>query len=112
LPAARPAHPLKLAGNPSHAGKSKTHAARRNGREPQWGFSGINACTLVPAPRAHPDWIESACALDFRFAQVLVGKPVSTLDQVRGRLFPGHALRQPLLATAMLNRDRSNKQVY
>jgi hypothetical protein len=31
LPAARPARPLSPVDNPSHAGKRKTHAARRNG---------------------------------------------------------------------------------
>src|SRR5262245_34487786 len=86
-------------------------------------FPGSTPATLVPASSAHPDWMPLGCALDFRFAHVLVGKRVSTFPGhardfrfahvLVGKpvsTFPGHGLRQPLSATAMLNRDQGNKQ--
>src|SRR5256885_4022982 len=38
------------------------------------------------------------CPPSYLFAHGLFGKPVSTPDQVRGRLFPDHALLRQLLA--------------
>jgi hypothetical protein len=44
------------------------------------------------APGALSDSIESQSALGFRFYRIFRGKPVSTPDHVRGRLFPENAL--------------------
>ena len=46
-----------------------------------------------------PIWLNRAVLSILAWSRVLFGKPVSTPDQIRGRLFPGHALTAAVAST-------------
>ena len=46
-----------------------------------------------------PIWLNWAVLSILAWSRVLFGKPVSTPDQIRGRLFPGHALTAAVAST-------------
>ena len=62
--------------------RARSRAGLRSSRRPPPELS-------EPATTAHPDWVESGCAVILALAHILFGKPVATPHQVRGRHFMG-----------------------